>query len=71
MRRIPENILWGEDIIGNVGPSPAFPVVLCPRCGSNLYNVYNIQTDWKFLCMKEMMLVDPEKPGDTLQVEVE
>jgi len=50
MSKLPQNILWGEDVIGNVSAYPALPTTLCPGCGSKLYRVYNTQTDWKYLC---------------------
>jgi hypothetical protein len=71
MSKLPQNILWGEDVIGNVSAYPALPTALCPRCGSKLYRVYNTQIDWKYLCKEEMVLVDPEAAHETLQVEIE
>jgi uncharacterized protein (DUF983 family) len=71
MSKLPQDILWGEDVIGNVSAYPAFPTTLCPGCGSKLYRVYNTQIDWKYLCKEEMVLVDPEDVQQTLQVEIE
>ena len=71
MSRLPQNILWGEDVIGNVSAYPALPTTLCPGCGSMLYRVYNTQTAWKYLCREEKVLVDPEDGLQTLQVEIE
>ena len=71
MSRLPQNILWGEDVIGNVSAYPALPTALCPGCGSKLYRVYNTQTAWKHLCKEEKVLVDPEDGLQTLQVEIE
>ena len=71
MSRLPQNILWGEDVIGNVSAYPALPSTLCPGCGSQLYRVYNTQTAWKYLCREEKVLVDLEDGLQTLQVEIE
>lgn len=71
MSRTPQNILWGEDVIGNVSAYPALPDILCPRCGSKLYRVYNTQTEWEYLCKKEKVLVDPKDVHQTLQIEIE
>ena len=54
MSKLPQDILWGEDVIGNVSAYPALPTALCPGCGSKLYRVYNTQIDWKYLCKEEM-----------------
>jgi hypothetical protein len=70
MSKLRQNILWGEDVIGNVSAYPALPTILCPGCRSELYRVYNTQTDWRYLCMKEMALVDPENVNQTLQIEI-
>jgi hypothetical protein len=71
MSRLPQNILWGEDVIGNVSAYPAFPTTLCPSCESKLFRVYNTQTAWKYLCKEEKVLVDPEDALRTLEVEIE
>ena len=71
MSRLAQYILWGEDVIGNVSAYPALPTTPCPGCGSKLYRVYNTQTDWKYLCNEEKILVDPEDVQQTLQVEIE
>lgn len=71
MSKLPQNILWGEDVIGNVSAYPALPTALCPGCGSKLYRVYNTQIDWKYLCKEEMVLVDLENVQQTLLVEIE
>ena len=71
MSRLPQNILWGEDVIGNVSAYPALPNALSPGYGSKLYRVYNTQTAWKYLCREEKVLVDPEDGLQTLQVEIE
>ncbi|HSJ86903.1 MAG TPA: hypothetical protein VK909_06805 [Anaerolineales bacterium] len=71
MSRLPQYILWGEDVIGNVSAYSALPTALCPGCGSKLYRVYNTQTAWKYLCRDEKVLVDPENALATLQVEIE
>jgi hypothetical protein len=71
MNNRPQNILFGEDVIGNVSAYPALPTVFCHACGSKLYRVYNTQTSWKYMCMKEMALVDLKNVLQTLQVEVE
>jgi hypothetical protein len=65
------NVLWGEDVIGNVSAYPALPTVLCYRCGSKLHRVYNTQTEWSYLCLEEKILVDPENQNQTLEIEVE
>jgi hypothetical protein len=67
----PINILWGEDVIGNVSAYPALPSVLCHRCGSKLYRVYNTQTAWGYLCLEEKILVDPANQDQTLDIELE
>lgn len=67
----PKNILWGEDVIGNVSAYPALPTVHCFRCGSKLYRVYNTQTEWGYLCLEERILVDPENRNQTLEIELE
>ena len=71
MSRLPQNILWGEDVIGNVSAYTVLPTALCPGCGSMLYRVYNTQTAWKYLCREEKVLVDPEDVLQTLRVEIE
>ena len=71
MSKLPQNILWGEDVIGNVSAYPALPTILCPGCRSELYRVYNTQTAWKYLCKEEKVLVDPEDVLQALQVEIE
>ena len=71
MSRLAQDILWGEDVIGNVSAYPALPTALCPGCGSKLYRVYNTQTEWKYMCKEEKILVDPEDIQQTLQVEIE
>jgi hypothetical protein len=71
MNNRPQNVLFGEDVIGNVSAYPALPNVLCPDCGSKLHRVYNTQTRWKFMCMKERKLVDLENSHQLLEVEVE
>lgn len=71
MSKTPQNILWGEDVIGSVSAYPALPNTLCPSCGSKLYRVYNTQTEWEYLCKKEKALVDPEDVQQTLQIEIE
>lgn len=71
MSRLPQNILWGEDVISNVSAYPALPTALCPGCGSILYRVYNTQTAWKYLCKEAKALVDPEGVQQMLQVEIE
>jgi len=71
MSNTPQNILWGEDVIGNVSAYPALPITTCPCCGSELYRVYNTQTGWKYLCKEEKVLVDPEDVQQTLQIEIE
>jgi hypothetical protein len=71
MNKLPQNVLWGEDVIGNVSAYPALPNALCPRCGSKLYRVYNTQTAWKYLCKEEKVLVDPVDVYQTLQIEIE
>lgn len=71
MSRLAQDILWGEDVIGNVSAYPALPTTLCPGCGSKLFRVYNTQTAWQYLCMEEKILVDPEDSQQTLQVEIE
>jgi hypothetical protein len=71
MSKLPQNILWGEDVIGNVSAYPALPTALCPGCGSQLYRVYNTQIDWKYLCKEEMVLVDLENVQQTLLVDIE
>ena len=71
MNKLPQNILWGEDVIGNVSAYPALPNTLCPRCGSKLYRVYNTQMAWKYLCKEEKVLVDPADVYQTLQIEIE
>lgn len=71
MSRLAEDILWGEDVIGNVSAYPALPTALCPGCGSKLYRVYNTQTAWKYLCKEQKILVDLEDAQQTLQVEIE
>ncbi len=67
----PKNILWGEDVIGNVSAYPALPTVLCSRCGSKLFRVYNTRTEWGYLCLEEKILIDPESRNQTLEIEVE
>lgn len=71
MTRLPQYILWGEDVIGNVSAYPALPTTLCPGCGSKLYRVYNTQTEWKYLCKEEQVLVDTEDAQQTLLVQIE
>lgn len=71
MSKLPQNILWGEDVIGNVSAYPALPTALCPSCESKLFRVYNTQTAWKYLCKEEMILVDPENAQQALQVKIE
>lgn len=66
-----KTILWGEDVLGNASAYPALPTVLCYRCGSKLYRVYNTQTDWGYLCLEEKILVDPENESQTLEIELE
>lgn len=70
MSRLPQYILWGEDVIGNVSAYPALPKALCHSCESELYRVYNTQTAWRYFCMEEKLLVDPDNPNETLAVEV-
>jgi hypothetical protein len=70
MNKRPEYILWGDDVIGNISAYPALPKTPCHSCGSQLYRVYNTQTEWKYLCMEEKLLVDPDNPNETLSVEV-
>ena len=65
------NVLWGEDVIGNVSAYTALPTVLCSRCGSKLHRVYNTQTEWGYLCLEEKILVDPENANQALEIEVE
>jgi hypothetical protein len=67
----PKNILWGEDVIGNVSAYPALPAVRCLRCGSQLHRVYNTQLEWKYLCLEEKILVDAENQNQTLEIELE
>jgi hypothetical protein len=67
----PKNILWGEDVIGNVSAYPALPTVQCSRCGSKLYRVYNTQAGWSYLCLEEKILVDPNNQNQTLVIELE
>lgn len=67
----PKNILWGEDVIGNVSAYSALPSVLCYRCGSKLHRVYNTQTDWSYICLQEKILIDPENQNQVLEIEVE
>ena len=71
MKDRPKNILWGEDVIGNVSAYPAIPTVLCYRCGAKLHRVYNTQTEWHYLCLDEKILVDPENQNQMLEIEVE
>jgi hypothetical protein len=71
MNNRPQNILFVDDVIGNVSAYPALLTILCQSCGSRLYRVYNTQTQWKYMCLKEKTLVDPENTHRTLQVEVE
>lgn len=71
MNKKPSNILWGENVIGNVSVYPALPTVVCHRCGSKLYRVYNTQTEWDYLCLEEKLLVDPENQKQMLEIEVE
>ena len=71
MNKRPTTVLWGENVIGNVSVYPALPNVVCHRCGSKLHRVYNTQTDWKYLCKEEKILVDLEDIQQTLQVEIE
>jgi hypothetical protein len=71
MNNRPQNILFGEDVIGNVSAYPALPTILCPDCGSKVHRVYNTQTQWKYICMQEKALVDLGNPGSPLPVEVE
>ena len=71
MSRLAQDILSGEDVIGNVSAYTALPTTLCPGCGSKLYRVYNTQTAWKYLCKEQKILVDPEDAQQTLQVEIE
>ena len=71
MNKRPSNILWGENVIGNVSVYPALPTVVCHRCGSKLYRVYNTQTEWDYLCLEEKLLVDPENQKQMLEIEVE
>ena len=71
MRKPPQNIFWGEDVIGNVSAYPALPTAFCPGCGSKLCRIYNTQIDWKYLCKEEMVLVDLENVQQTLLVEIE
>lgn len=70
MSNSPKNVVWGEDVIGNVSHYPAIPTVLCSRCGSKLYRVYNTQTEWNYLCLEEKILIDPENREQTLEVDV-
>ena len=71
MNKRPSSILWGENVIGNVSVYPALPTVVCHRCGSKLYRVYNTQTEWDYLCLEEKLLVDPENQKQMLEIEVE
>lgn len=71
MSRLPQDILWGEDVIGTVSAYPAFPIILCPRCGSKLFRVYDIQPPWEYLCKEEMALVDLQNVHQMLTVEIE
>jgi hypothetical protein len=70
MNKRPEYIVWGEDVIGNISAYPALPKTLCHNCGSQLYRVYNIQSEWRYICMEEKLLVDPDNPKETLAVDV-
>lgn len=67
----PKDILLGKDMIGNVSTYAALPTTLCPNCGSKLHRVYNSQTQWKYLCIKERILVDLENAQNSLQVKIE
>lgn len=37
----------------------ALPSVLCPSCGNKLHRLFNTQSDWKYVCEQEGLLVDP------------
>lgn len=71
MSKQAQYILFGEDVIGNVSAYPAYPPIHCVGCGSELYRVYNSDTQWKYVCLKEKLLVVPENQFRTLEIEIE
>ena len=71
MNKRPQYILFGEDVLGNVSAYPAYPIVHCDGCGSELYRLYNTNTSWKYVCLQEKRLVVPEQSCRTLEIEVE
>ncbi len=48
-----------NQLIGSVSDYSALPATLCPSCGSKLHRVYNTDTDWRYFCLQESVLVKP------------
>ena len=71
MATLLRSAVLNDEIIGQVSAYAALPAVLCPSCGAKLYRLFNTQTQWKFVCMSEKILVAPGTDDPPVPVEVD
>jgi hypothetical protein len=67
----PKIALVGDEVIGQVSSYAALPAVACPSCGSKLHRVFNTQTNWKYVCLSENVLVAPGTDDPPVPVTIE
>ena len=65
-----QNIYLNDTLIGSMSAYTALPSVMCPSCGNKLHRLFNTQSEWKYVCEHESLLVDPNGSKDAQKVNI-